>query len=223
MTDVSSTEAQSAATALKNKFIEQTRVSNAIADTNTRSGRRVFKETVSKEEEKAQELSREEFALELGLKLRELASRYTVKVEDEPHIANIRELVTYLNDNYEDILHERKVSFGFAQKALNVYLKYLWCTDGKTIPPHCPFDSIILDGIKPRKKRNQPQKNFENRWTYGTEDHYRDWLARAKGNLGENETLPEWELRVWQAAQDKETAKIITRVKNRKNKTANGA
>ena len=65
MTDVSSTEAQSVATALKNKFIEQARVSNAIADTNTRSGRRVFKETVSKEEEKAQELSREEFALEL--------------------------------------------------------------------------------------------------------------------------------------------------------------
>jgi hypothetical protein len=216
MTEFSSTGAQSSATALKNKFIEETRVANAIADTNARSGRRVFEKTSNKAEKKAQEIRREEFALELGLKLREFASRYTVQVEDKTHIENICELAKFLNDSYKDILHDGEVSFGFAQKALNVYLKYLWCSDGRTIPPHCPFDSIILDKIKPRKKRKQPREKFQARWTHGTKDDYRDWVARARSKLRDSETLPEWELRVWQVAQDKERQKIAARVAAKK-------
>src|SRR5208282_1517190 len=33
---------------------------------------------------------------------------------------------------------------GRAQKALNLFLKYLWCIGEICEPPHCPFDSVII-------------------------------------------------------------------------------
>jgi hypothetical protein len=36
---------------------------------------------------------------------------------------------------------------GLAQKALNLYLKYLWCLGEIHEPPHCPLDSIVLGQV----------------------------------------------------------------------------
>lgn len=195
--------------ALKTTFIEETRVANAINDaTKIRRGRLVFAKTTTPEEE--EEPRREEFRLELGLKLREYAKEYTVVVEDEPHIANIRDLGKYLSDNYQDILNDHELVFGVAQKALNVYLKYLWCVDGTTIPPHCPFDNIVLKEIRPRKIRNQSY-TFEERWTHANENQYRDWVALARDKAGQK-SLSVWELEVWQAAQERAREKIAQRI-----------
>jgi hypothetical protein len=202
---------------LKAKFIEETRVANAISDaTKIRRGRRIFEKTSTHEQEAKQKPRREEFALELGSMLRRYAKGYTIEVRDEPHIGNIRDLKKYLNDNYQDILHDHDLTFGVAQKVLNVYLKYLWCVDGKTLPPHCPFDREILDAIRPRKIKKQPY-TFEGRWTYANENQYREWVALAMDKAGQK-SLSAWELEVWQAAQERardEIAKrIVARVQN---------
>lgn len=196
---------------LKAKFIEETRVANAISDaTKIRRGRRIFEKTSTNEQEAKQKLKREEFALELGSMLRRYAKGYTVEVKDEPHVANIRDLRKYLNDNYEDILYGRELTFGVAQKALNVYLKYLWCVDGTTIPPHCPFDNIVLKEIRPRKIRKQPY-TFEDRWTYANENQYCEWVALARDKAGQK-SLSAWELEVWQAAQERAREQIAQRI-----------
>jgi hypothetical protein len=196
---------------LKTKFIEETRVANAISDaTKVRRGRRIFEKASTDEQETRQKLRREEFALELGSMLRRYSKGYTVEVKDEPHIENIRELRKYLNDNYEDILNNHDLTFGVAQKALNVYLKYLWCVDGKTLPPHCPFDREILDAIRPRKIRKQPY-TFEDRWTYANENQYREWVALAREKAGQK-SLSAWELEVWQAAQERAREEIVHRI-----------
>lgn len=36
---------------------------------------------------------------------------------------------------------------GSAQKALNLYRKYLWCLGYIPFPPHCPFDATIIDQL----------------------------------------------------------------------------
>jgi hypothetical protein len=196
---------------LKAKFIEETRVANAISDaTKIRRGRRIFEKTATHEQEAKQKLKREEFALELGSMLRRYAKEYTVVVEDGPHIANIRDLRKYLSDNYQDILNDHELVFGVAQKALNVYLKYLWCADGTTIPPHCPFDNIVLKEISPRKIRKQPY-TFEERWTYANENQYREWVALARDKAGQK-SLSAWELEVWQAAQERAREEIAQRI-----------
>ena len=38
---------------------------------------------------------------------------------------------------------------GVAQKALNLYLKHLWCLDWIYEPPHCPFDNGIIRLLRP--------------------------------------------------------------------------
>jgi hypothetical protein len=194
---------------LKTKFIEETRIANAISDaTKTRRGRPVFKKG------QGQEQRREEFRYELSSKLREYAKAYTVEVKDDAHITTIRSLMEHMTVNYKDILFDDELAFGVAQKVLNVYLKSLWCADGATLPPHCPFDDNILRKIRPRKRRGQPY-TFSHRWTYANESEYREWVVLAKGNAGE-QSLPAWELEEWQAAQDQEQARIAERAAKRK-------
>lgn len=194
---------------LKTKFIEENRIANAISDaTKTRRGRPVFKK------EKGQEHRREEFRYELSSKLREYGKAYTVEAKDEAHITTIRYLMEYVTVNYKDILFDDELAFGVAQKVLNVYLKTLWCANGTTLPPHCPFDDNILKKIRPRKKRGQPY-TFNPRWTYANESEYREWVALAKVKAGE-QSLSAWELEEWQAAQDQEQARIAERATKRK-------
>ncbi len=53
-----------------------------------------------------------------------------------------------MTTEFKDILFGNGFRVGIAQKALNLYLKYLWCLGKITEPPHCPFDSIIISEIK---------------------------------------------------------------------------
>lgn len=210
---------------LKTKFVEEIRLSGAISDAmKTRKGRRVFKKDSSeKEKKKEQERRRDEFREELRLKLREYASQYTAEVKDEAHIENIRNLAEHFTKNYKDILEGEELVFGVAQKALNVYLKSLWCAGENIIPPHCPFDSDILDLIKPKLPRkrksvvskNPEPANFKHGWTDASEADYRTWVTLAKAKAGQ-QSLPEWELAEWQTAQDRERTRIVERIAARK-------
>jgi hypothetical protein len=88
--------------------------------------------------------SRESFRLSLRLILEDLAENYTSQIDDQTHIANIEKLSNDLSWAHRAILNGGRLRIGSAQKALNLYLKYLWCMGQVMTPPHCPFDSVII-------------------------------------------------------------------------------
>lgn len=68
------------------------------------------------------------------------------EVNDELHIANIHRLSSF-TEQFETILQNGKLNFGVSQKMLNLYLKYLWCHNKISEPPHFPVDRRIQENI----------------------------------------------------------------------------
>lgn len=75
-------------------------------------------------------------------------SQYHDEVSEEQHIENIKDLINYTSEYIPEILDNRRIKFGIAQKILNLYLKYLWCIGDIPVPPHFPVDRIIQDLLK---------------------------------------------------------------------------
>ena len=71
-------------------------------------------------------------------------------VSDQIHIENINKLSDFTRQ-FQDILQNGKLNFGVSQKLLNLYLKYLWCHNKISEPPHFPVDRRIqeITGFKP--------------------------------------------------------------------------
>ncbi|MGA2876853.1 MAG: hypothetical protein ABSE82_15135 [Nitrososphaerales archaeon] len=178
------------------EFLEDVFLSNVLsAALVIRKGRRVFKDTPTPLES----AEREEFRGALKSELLKLAKRYSSAVEEEVHIDNIRGLAKDLSDTYGKLL-DGDLLLGRAQKALNLYLKYLWCEGLIVCPPHCPFDNDVISAL-----RKLLPKDCERRWTHADKaDTYREWVKAAKV-LAEKkgQSLSEWELEVWAAAQVK--------------------
>src|SRR5689334_11713531 len=94
--------------------------------------------------ESATEADRARFRADLYRLLDSLSFRYATGISDEEHIDNIVRLADELSVIHESILRDGRFRLGSAQKALNLYLKYLWCAGLIPEPPHCPFDSRII-------------------------------------------------------------------------------
>jgi hypothetical protein len=126
---------------------------------------------------------------ELRRALRELAARYSDPVSEEEHIQNIKALAKRISERCAAILEDRNFRLGPAQKAFNVYLKFLWCDGRISPPPHCPFDSELIGKLK-------LPPGCQVKWTMlDDEKSYRDWVSAAKVQAGA-ESLAAWELRV---------------------------
>ena len=104
------------------------------------------------------------------------------------HVAHIQSLADTLSRGFGHVLENARLRIGPAQKALNLYLKYLWCAGLQPMPPHCPMDSIVL----------QQAGNATMRWSQI--DSIADYLAaigvlkQAAGQV----PLAVWELAAWQ-------------------------
>lgn len=68
------------------------------------------------------------------------------EVSDELHIDNINKLSCF-TEQFQCILQNGKLNFGVSQKILNLYLKYLWCHNKISEPPHFPVDRRIQENI----------------------------------------------------------------------------
>ena len=137
---------------------------------------------------KTSEKRRRELGAELRRLLRECATAYKSDVSDEIHNKNIRKLADKLSQDFKDVMKDERFRIGVAQKALNLYLKYLWCMGRIDIPPHCPFDSEVLREAK-----------ISGSWTSLDDmEGYKLWVEKARSvAAGTNSTLSEWELRFW--------------------------
>lgn len=126
--------------------------------------------------------------------------RLVQPVSDNAHCEAIRRIADSLSDNFGKIL-KGPLRFGTSQKALNLYLKYLWrlgnCT---TPPPHCPVDSIVLAEAK-----------IHGAWTKcNSERQYMEWIEALRMKA-QPQCLAEWEYRVWlQRALKKRSASVCS-------------
>jgi len=134
------------------------------------------------------ELIRKQFRSALRFALENLWPQYKQQISHEQHCANIKALSDELSGAHMDALIGGRFRIGSAQKALNLYLKFMWCLDQIERPPHCPFDSWIVSKIPGCKVK----------WTQLTTlDEYEYLVGQARRVAGDM-PLAEWELREYQ-------------------------
>jgi hypothetical protein len=123
--------------------------------------------------------------------LREIEGNYRRTVSSANHIRTIIDIAKSLSKRHSMILQGGQFRVGIAQKAINIYLKLLWCYRWIPEPPHCPIDSIVLAEIGDRKTR----------WTQMDDIAvYRTTIDAIRKHIqqkGKTQSLPQWELDVW--------------------------
>ncbi len=136
----------------------------------------------------AGEEAKNRFRNALREKLDELSVLYKSAVTEEDHLSNIETLSNDLTSRFHHCLRNGRFRIGIAQKALNLYLKYLWCVDLISEPPHCPFDSIVICNLR---------DSADLKWT--SIDTIEDYmmLVRSARKISKEKSLPVWELEIW--------------------------
>lgn len=147
------------------------------------------------------EKKRKEFHTILQEWLEQIVQSYKEKISEDVHIKNILELSNHLSAVHADILQCGRFRIGPAQKALNLYLKYLWCLSRIAEPPHCPFDYQIISKLP---SYDGPK------WTMiDTVEDYRKLVAAAKVTAGKS-SLSMWELETYNNAQQGGDMKTVS-------------
>jgi len=95
------------------------------------------------------------FQEDFRMRLRGLARSYTKQISDEEHCNTIQDFATQLSQSHHNALANERLRIGTAQKAVNLFLKFLWSVDFIPEPPHCPVDRIVLEEL--RDPRNWTQ------------------------------------------------------------------
>jgi hypothetical protein len=136
--------------------------------------------------------ARKKFQLEVrSLVDEELLPKYINGCSEEDRYSNIGKLEKWGSHHGADLL-SNGYPFGIAQKLLNVYLKYQWCSGWISEPLHCPIDRTIL-------KKLRLESRFI--WTTMKESDYRaaiDVLKRVA--LQDGLSPAQWELHEFRRA-----------------------
>jgi hypothetical protein len=141
--------------------------------------------------EEVGELRKAEFREGLRRKLEEISANYRERVLEQDHFDNIETLADSLSQDFADCLNDARFRIGSAQKALNLYLKYLWCIGEVSEPPHCPFDNTVIGMLG---LTNAPN------WTsMDTIAEYRT-LVEAANRIAGDRPLCVWELQAYNNA-----------------------
>ncbi|WP_367359828.1 hypothetical protein ACJ77P_11715 [Syntrophus buswellii] len=123
--------------------------------------------------------------------LRRIETQYQQNVSSEKHLRTIAGVAKGMSDKHGHILKNGRFRVGIAQKAVNIYLKLLWCYGWIPEPPHCPIDSIVLAEIGDRRTKWTKMDDIED---------YRDAIERIQAHIqrtGPKMSLSKWELYVW--------------------------
>ncbi len=141
--------------------------------------------------------NRKKLQAKLALQLRELKPQYQDSlVGDQQHLENIEKIADSLTQEFKrfGVLRENRFRIGIAQKALNLYLKYLWCLGEIKTPPHCPFDNRIIAKLPLSGRQKQ-----ELQWTKldKIEDYQVLVDAARKIATTSQASLSDWELEEW--------------------------
>ena len=109
-------------------------------------------------------------------------------LDETIHRRKILRLSEYISEIYGHILLNGRLNIGRAQKLVNLYLKYIWRLGWiKGIPPHCPFDRIVLE---------KGLHRYDDNWTQVDDiETYDEWVRCAQQVINNNENIAEWEYR----------------------------
>lgn len=122
-------------------------------------------------------------------KLLGFKSIYATKVSEERHVKYIQAFAHELSAEFSHVLQGGRMKIGVAQKAINLFLKYLWLLDDQcTEPPHCPIDRVVLNAV-----------DIDENWTQlDSINRYLEMIGRIR-QLAERkgQTLAVWELGIW--------------------------
>ena len=148
------------------------------------------------------EADRLDFRVALRKQLDLLTPHYGTRVSDEKHEEYISSMADALSRSHEGVLVDGRLRIGTAQKALNLWLKYLWCSDFLPIePPHCPFDRIIIQGHLP------PEVHPIHWTTSDSLSEYRElWMAAKKLANVKSLSIAQWELDAYGSGQQSRRA-----------------
>jgi hypothetical protein len=138
------------------------------------------------------ERERKTFQSTLRSQLEEIVKEYATEVSENAHIQNILRLSTYLTTTHANVMQGGRFRIGTAQKALNLYLKYVWCLGKIPAPPHCPFDFQIIARL--------PAYTGPNWTVLDSENDYRTLVTAAKART-QGVSLAVWELQTYNNAQ----------------------
>jgi hypothetical protein len=166
---------------LKEKFLRNEFLTMSVLGALGRS--RTYSESASEKDK-----SRLRDALRKSLE--EMARDYISSVNEEKHLSNIASLSDYLTSHFHRCLRNKRFRIGIAQKALNLYLKYLWCEGLIPLPPHCPFDSRVISRI--------PGCNFKFTSIDSIDDYLKLVKAARQKAKSNKKSLPEWELEIFE-------------------------
>ena len=165
-------------TEAKRKFLEDEFAVSAIMSALRRSGTYASGATAK---------DKERFRSQFRNVLKELGQKYEKEVSEKQHERNLLELIQALETDNWSILAKECLRIGVAQKALNLYLKYLWCRAWIPVPPHCPFDRIIIQKMP---CKDQAWTKMDKLEEYNTLVQ----TAREVANKTGFKNLAEWEL-----------------------------
>lgn len=181
----------SGAEALKWEFLNIVFLSVAIGDALKHN--KTYASTATDEDRKA-------LRRELSSAMVEFAEKYKMPVEPADHRKNLTALEEQVSKKCGSFLvggdrrQEGHLRRGTAQKAFNLYLKFLWCAGRIPTPPHCTIDRTVIEKL-PKELRSV-------KWTQiDSEDEYEKIIEAAQKVAGD-EPLAEWELREWNQANN---------------------
>jgi hypothetical protein len=136
----------------------------------------------------AEQVDRDEFVKLFRKKLISLEKVYAEGVSEVDHIKNLIMFKEELSADFPKVLADGRMLLGVAQKAVNLYVKYLWVLDFIPQPPHCPVDRIIL---------NKVGINNINWTTLDNVDEYWSVIETIRKVADKNKlSIPEWECNV---------------------------
>jgi hypothetical protein len=165
-------------------FLDAIFVSNAIAAAFGRNS--VYASSCT---DSAKQVFREKFAE----RLRAEARRYATKVTDGDHCVTIGRIADALSAECPAALRGGRLRYGTAQKAFNLYLKFLWRSNCIPEPPHCPIDRVVLSkaGVKDLRTGGTPS------WTdCDCIAEYRRWIDALR-STSNRLSLAQWEHNIW--------------------------
>lgn len=133
-----------------------------------------------------QEKERLAFQSRFRQELSALEQFYHAPVSDDEHIMTIVSFANTLSEQFPHVLKDGRMRIGIAQKAINLYLKFLWCLELVPEPPHCPLDNLVLSKLRERVS-----------WTKldGIENYCKK-IGELKKVAGEL-SLSQWECKLW--------------------------
>jgi hypothetical protein len=166
----------------KMEFLRQTALFNAIGAAFQRA--RIYSENATPE-------MKYNLKRDLGSYLCNFENQYRSITSSQAHFENIETLANNLSQKHGTYLKDGNFRIGVAQKALNIYLKLIWCYGWIPEPPHCPVDSIVLAEIGDTKTK----------WTKMTELRaYQNAIESIRFHIHQyvdGKSLPQWELEIW--------------------------